>query len=74
MESAVKMSETETHECVGFREGDWMIFKCPICHDYERRLNWKTGKMRTKSDPENPFQHSGIVAPPRFWSLEMNSN
>ena len=74
MNLTVEMTPTQTHECTGFREGDWMIFKCTICHDYERRLNWRTGRMTTKSDPENPFQHTGSVVPTRFWSFDQNAN
>ncbi len=74
MKRFVTTAPAMTHECVGFREGDWMIFKCPVCGDYERRMNWRTGQMTTKCDPENPFQHTGMVVPTRYWSLELNAN
>ena len=34
------------HQCIGVREGDWLIFKCSEC-DYIRKVNTKTGKSKT---------------------------
>jgi hypothetical protein len=36
-------SDAEVHECESHRKGDWIIFRCPLCPDYERRMNWRTG-------------------------------
>jgi len=36
-------SGPDHHECTSTRSGDWIVFRCPRCPDYERRLNWRTG-------------------------------
>jgi hypothetical protein len=41
--------DTEDHECEAHREGDWIVFRCPDCLDYERRFNWRTGEMKVKN-------------------------
>lgn len=52
-------SENETHKCTSYKEGDWVIFKCPICLQYERRMNLINGKMKTKGSSEN-ILHTGM--------------
>jgi len=37
----------ETHHCTSHREGDWIVWRCPQCDRYERRLNARTGEMKT---------------------------
>ena len=34
------------HQCLGVREGDWIIFKCCECN-YIRKINLKTKKSTT---------------------------
>lgn len=34
------------HHCTSHREGDLIIWRCPLCPNYERRFNWKTGEMK----------------------------
>lgn len=47
------------HRCESCQEGDWIVFSCPDCYDYERRLNWRTGETFSESvHPE--IQHSGF--------------
>jgi len=36
----------ETHHCTSFRDGDWIVWRCPHCERYERRLNGRTGEMK----------------------------
>ena len=50
------------HHCIGHKEGDWVIFTCLQCRDYERRINWKTGEMTTRSGGSD-FLHKGYSAP-----------
>lgn len=45
------------HECTAHQEGDWIIYRCPECLSYERRINWQTGEMRVKGN--NRFLHTG---------------
>lgn len=54
--------EIETHKCESRREGDWIIFTCRECSDYERRYNWRTGSMKV-TDPNPKINHNGEYAP-----------
>lgn len=36
----------DTHICTSFVEGDWVVFRCPICQGYERRINLVTDEIR----------------------------
>jgi hypothetical protein len=47
------------HECEAQRDGEWLIFRCPICPDYERRMNWRTGETFARQ-PYPEIQHSGF--------------
>lgn len=55
-------SSEEQHACIGHKEGDWIIFTCPQCKGYERRINWKTGEMKSRVG-DNPVLHTGFHAP-----------
>lgn len=52
----------DQHQCIGHREGDWIIFHCPLCKDYERRINWKTHEVKVRRGSSNAA-HSGSHAP-----------
>ena len=64
--------EPERHKCQSHKEGDWIIFTCNQCKTYERRINWKTGKMKTRSD-NFEIIHEGFHTPALF-STNMSSN
>lgn len=66
-------SDAEVHECESYREGDWIIFRCPLCRDYERRMNWRTGEMKVENSTEN-ITHSGQYYPPELISAFLNVN
>jgi hypothetical protein len=51
--------EYDQHECDSVTEGDWVIFRCPICRDYERKINAVTGEMMVKN-ASTTFRHSGL--------------
>lgn len=51
------LSENNQHTCTSYSDGDWIVWICPQCEGYERRLNWQTGEMKIKS-PTN-FSHVG---------------
>ncbi|MFN0175766.1 MAG: hypothetical protein ACKVU0_14030 [Saprospiraceae bacterium] len=36
----------ETHHCTSYRDGDWIVWRCPHCERYERRYNGRTGEMK----------------------------
>jgi hypothetical protein len=48
------------HQCTSFVDGDEIVFKCPLCMDYERRINLSTGKMVIKKSEDNHFLHIGV--------------
>ncbi len=47
-----------THHCTSHREGNWIVWRCPHCPGYERRLNWQTGQMRVRRGGSEA-QHTG---------------
>lgn len=65
--------DPEAHECKSFRNGDWIIFRCPKCPDYERRINWRTGKMKVKNDDPH-INHRGQYFPVEYKEIYENLN
>lgn len=45
------------HHCTSYRLGDTIVWKCPLCIGYERRLNLVTGKMSVTGKTD--YQHTG---------------
>ena len=65
--------DSEAHECDAFRSSDWIIFRCPKCPDFERRINWRNGKMKVKND--NPqINHRGQYFPVEYKEIYENLN
>ena len=60
-----QVSEND-HKCYSETEGDWVVFHCPLCPDYERRVNSKTGEMKTKGTSGNMNRHHGVYVKPGF--------
>ncbi len=56
-------SEVDSHECESYRDGDWIVFLCPKCEGYERRLNWRTGDMKVRDHSADHIQQSGQYLP-----------
>lgn len=52
-------SDSTHHECSATRSGDWVVYRCPQCSDYQRWHNLRTGKMKTKGLKAN-IQHWGV--------------
>lgn len=50
---------TDIHHCTSHRDGDWVIWRCPQCADYERRMNWQTGEMHIRRG-RSEAQHTGL--------------
>lgn len=42
----------DTHQCTSFRLGDKIVWKCPLCPDYERSLDLDTGNMSVKGQTD----------------------
>ena len=45
------------HRCTSEINGDWVVFRCPHCPDYERRISLKTNTLIIKG--KNEFTHYG---------------
>lgn len=66
--------EGEVHTCESRREGDWIIFTCPNCPEYESRINFKT-EERISQPIEDPFIfHEGSFVPTGLENLDYNPN
>jgi hypothetical protein len=50
---------SDVHHCTSHRDGEWITWRCPLCNGYERRLNWKTGKMQVTRNGSTA-QHTGF--------------
>lgn len=57
----IKFENVENHHpCTSHNEGEWVVWRCPICVGYERRFNLKTSEMHVKGKTE--FNHTGFNA------------
>lgn len=43
--SKPKPQKLDEHQCISHREGDWVIFICPVCRDYQRNINFVTKEV-----------------------------
>lgn len=46
-----------SHRCTSEINGDWVVFRCPHCPHYERRISLKTNTLIIKG--KNEFTHYG---------------
>jgi len=53
----IEFNISDSHICTSHIDGDWIIWRCPICLGYERKLNVKTFEMLVKGKTE--FTHQG---------------
>jgi len=65
--------ETDVHTCRAYRNGDWIVFLCDECSDYERRINWRTGEMKVKNARAD-VSHTGFYAPEEYREAFENVN
>jgi hypothetical protein len=59
--STIKFEELnpDIHTCRSELQGDWMVWHCPHCPGYERRLNWRTGELRAARGGSNALHAGG---------------
>ena len=50
----------DVHHCTSFVDGDWIVFRCPLCQQYERRINFATGQMKAKGN-FSEIRHTGAI-------------
>lgn len=55
--------ESPRHQCDARRDGDWVIFTCPQCDGYERKLNLHNGKMTARPGEDPLVLHEGVFVP-----------
>ena len=49
------------HECMTYRDGDEIVYRCPLCPKYELRQNFKTNKMWVMGSTK--ISHYGFFGP-----------
>ena len=54
----IKSSNGVKHICNGRKEGNWIIYTCPLCPGFERRFNSTTRTMITTGG-EGMILHKG---------------
>lgn len=57
--------DVERHECESFRDGEWLVFHCPRCPMYERRIHERTGQMVVRQADDVSIRHYGVHRPKR---------
>ncbi|MCA9734012.1 MAG: hypothetical protein H6696_04455 [Deferribacteres bacterium] len=66
MDISIHENTSDTHHpCKSIRNGDWIVFTCPLCPDYERRVNWRTKELTVKGSKAE-IQHSGDYIPDEY--------
>lgn len=50
------------HHCTSYVNGNLIVYKCPICPDYERTIDMVTGMTTSKKNQENNHLHVGVNA------------
>ena len=66
-------SGQDGHKCKSYRDGDWIVFYCPQCHGYERRINWRTGEKKSKNIVSD-IRHSGLYFPLEYKQIYEDVN
>jgi len=66
-------TDTEQHECSTYRVGDWVVFQCPHCPDYKRRINWRTGQSKVENIKPD-ITHWGNYFPEEYRDAFENFN
>lgn len=63
-------SHETTHICEAKIEGKWIVFTCPQCLDYRRKINQETGEMITDSMGNPEVLHQGFYVQPRLQNFD----
>jgi len=50
----------DLHQCTSHTDGDWTVWRCPLCAGYERRFNRVTSEMRVRRGGSTAL-HSGMA-------------
>ena len=60
------------HTCEGKREGDWIVFTCPHCPEYENRINFRTKERKGRPAADPDVLHNGTFVPTGLEQVEGN--
>ena len=63
-----------SHKCYSKKEGEWIVFRCPHCPDFERRIHVDTKEFKSKISPDNMNLHHGFHIPPGLDADLYNNN
>lgn len=66
--------ERAYHTCESRREGDWIIFTCPHCSEYESRFNIKTEERISHHAEDPTVFHQGSFVPVGMEQLDYQPN
>ncbi len=50
----------DLHQCTRHTEGNWTVWRCPLCAGYERRFNRATEEMKVRKGGSAAL-HSGMA-------------
>lgn len=64
----------DSHACESRREGDWIVFTCPQCEEFERRINFETGEQHTTPSANPYILHQGSFMPAGFEADHLGAN
>jgi len=73
----VQFNVTDTynhHKCYSEKEGDWLVYRCFLCDDFERRYHTRTRTWKHKQHPDNPALHHGMWQSPALAIADKNDN
>lgn len=68
MKRPTPTQKAEEHRCIGHKEGDWIIFICPVCKQYQRSINCVTRQVvviQGNSGAIHVGTHSPFVTDPK---------
>lgn len=66
--------ERAYHTCESRREGDWIIFTCPHCSEYENRFNIRTEERISHPAYDSSIFHQGSFVPVGLEQLDYQPN
>ncbi len=67
----IPQTDAKIHQCQSHKEGDDIVFTCPDCPGYERRMNLRTNKMTVVNARED-ILHTGTHVSPILKGLNGN--
>lgn len=57
-------SSEDTHVCEASVQDQWIVFTCPQCKDYRRKMHQETGEMVVENPGDPHILHQGMYINP----------